>query len=147
MRPDLDVILQGSFLRMVMEVAPRLGPDYLSGSANTIGMMLLAGAVEYERGAEVRHAENETLRTLLRDGSARLPPGHVRARLESAAHDQAPSLRISDLNAVNARLRAALIELQSAVEAIDDAWARDFELDAWVALARAAEARRIELPV
>jgi hypothetical protein len=146
MKPSLDGILAGSGIRLVTEVVPRLAPDYLSGSTNTIGGMLFAGAVEYDRAAEVRVAENEALAALLLAGAGQLPAGGVRAQAEASAAERAASLRVSDLDLLNTRLRAALIALQVEIEALDAAWARAWERDVWARLASVAALRRVDFP-
>ena len=143
MTPDVDGLLRTSFLTLVGEVAPALG-GYLAGSAGAIGALLFMAAAEYERGADIRVAENAEMRALLAEGASLVAYADLAGRLRAGASESDPSLRISDLNAANDRLARLLIELQAAVEEMPQAGA--FEMKIWVYLTKAADRRKLPHP-
>ena len=80
MTPDVDGLLRTSFLTLVGEVAPALG-GYLAGSAGAIGALLFMAAAEYERGADIRVAENAEMRALLAEGASLVAYADLAGRL------------------------------------------------------------------
>ena len=105
--------------------------------------MLAAAAEEFDRAAEVRVAENRSMREILRAATEHVPEGDLRSRLTVAAEEREASLRIGDLNAVNDRLRSLLIELQTLVEGSDEEWAHRIDRAIWAELRASARRRAI----
>ena len=143
MKPEVDVVLRSMMMKLLLEVAPAVGDTYVRGNVETMVALLAAAAEEFDRAAEVRLAENRSMRTILRDAAAHVPDGDLRARLMSAADQGDSSLRIGDLNAANDRLRALVIELHALVENRDEEWARRTDRAIWTELGASARRRAI----
>jgi hypothetical protein len=96
MKPEAGDILNVSS-EQLMGLIPHLGASYLQGATAVHAMLIKLAAREYERGAEIRVAENAEIRALLRE---------IAPEVELPEDD---SLAISALDAVNAALRRLLI--------------------------------------
>ncbi len=143
MKPEVDVVLRSMMTKLLLEVAPAVGDAYVRSNVEAMGALLAAAAEEFDRAAEVRVAENRSMREILRAATEHVPEGDFRSRLTVAAEEREASLRIGDLNAVNDRLRALLIELQTLVEGSDEEWARRIDRAIWAELRASARRRAI----
>jgi hypothetical protein len=143
MKPEVDQVLRATLSTLAVEVAPTLADSYARANLEVIAVLLAAAAEDYERAAEVRVEENRGLRRIFARYGRAVPEPGLRARLESAAVEEERSLRVSDLNAANDRLRALLIELHTLVEGLDEEWARSANLAIWAELAASVERRAI----
>ncbi|MBI2964363.1 MAG: hypothetical protein HYY35_11460 [Deltaproteobacteria bacterium] len=123
MIPEVDWVLRASASRLLAEVAPALGDAYLRSNVEVIAALMAAAAEEYDRAAHLRVEENRAMRAIFADAAPLLDEGTLRARLAAAAAETDESLRVSDLNAANGRLRALLIELHALVEERVEDWA------------------------
>lgn len=136
MKPSIPAAASDLAARLRSEIVPEL-----SGfRANNVAMgsaMIDMIAEEFDRAAARLFEENEAVRGLLRRGAALV--NAIAAPDVPAAVD----LRVSALEAENGRLRAALIDLQAALETRDDADACALGADIWRELARSVERRRI----
>jgi len=141
MKPEVDFVLQSMMVKLLSEVAPAVGDAYVRSNVEVMAGLLAAAAEEYDRAAHVRAEENSAMRRIFRDAASSLPEPALRARLEAAATEGEPSLRVSDLNKANDRLRALLIELHSFVETREEEWAQRINRAIWVEL-RASAGRR-----
>jgi hypothetical protein len=104
--------------------------------------MMTFAAQEYERGAEIRVAENADMRALFRDATPQIDDAELKAMLSKAAATEDRSLKISMLNAENTELRWVLIRLQAHAE---DKGLRDIERRIWDVLKASAERRLLRL--
>jgi hypothetical protein len=143
MKPEVDVVLRSMMTKLLLEVAPAVGDAYVRSNVEAMGALLAAAAEEFDRAAEVRVAENRSMREILRAATEHVPEGDLRSRLTVAAEEREASLRIGDLNAVNDRLRALLIELQTLVEGSDEEWAHRIDRAIWAELRASARRRAI----
>jgi len=143
MKPEVDVVLRSMMTKLLLEVAPAVGDAYVRSNVEAMGALLAAAAEEFDRAAEVRVAENRSMREILRAATERVPEGDLRSRLAVAAEEREASLRITDLNAANDRLRALLIEIQALVEGSDEEWARRIDRAIWDELRASARRRAI----
>jgi hypothetical protein len=143
MKPEVDVVLRSMMTKLLVEVAPAIGDAYVRSNVESMVALLAAAAEEFDRAAEVRVAENRSMRAILRAAAVQVPDGDLRARLALAAEESDTSLRIADLNASNDRLRALLIELQALVEGSDEGWAREIDGAIWAELRASARRRAI----
>jgi len=143
MKPEVDVVLRSMMTKLLLEVAPAVGDAYVRSNVEAMGALLAAAAEEFDRAAEVRVAENRSMREILRAATERVPEGDLRSRLAVAAEEREASLRITDLNAANDRLRALLIEIQTLVEGSDEEWARRIDRAIWDELRASARRRAI----
>jgi hypothetical protein len=143
MKPEVDVVLRSMMTKLLLEVAPAVGDAYVRSNVEAMGALLAAAAEEFDRAAEVRVAENRSMREILRAAAKHVPEGDLRSRLAVAAEEREASLRITDLNAANDRLRALLIEIQTLVEGSDEEWARRIDRAIWDELRASARRRAI----
>jgi hypothetical protein len=146
MKPEADQVLNTSAFQLLMNVAPQLPAGYLQGTASLIAMLAMMAAQEYERGADIRAAENADMRTLFTELAPHMSESSLKARLLAAAETKDTSLAISALNNANYELRHLLIELQAHVEQQPGAHARDAERRIWAMLKAAADRRLVRVP-
>lgn len=119
MKPSPELVLNHAFAKIAMEMGPALPPGYGQGSATTTAVLLLMVAQEFNRGAAVRKAENDSLRGLFADVAGRLPEPLATA-VRSASGGQDTDLSVSALDATNAALKTLLIDVHAAAEAQGD---------------------------
>jgi hypothetical protein len=143
MKPEVDVVLRSMMTKLLLEVVPAVGDAYVRSNVEAMVALLAAAAEEFDRAAEVRVAENRSMREILRAAIEHVPDWGLRARLAAAAEEREPSLRIGDLNAANDRLRAMLIELHALVEGRGEEWARRIDGAIWAELRASARRRAI----
>jgi hypothetical protein len=145
MKPEVDAVLQSMITKLLAEVAPAIGDGYVRSNVEVMAGILAAAAEEFDRAAAIRAEENMAIRAIFRDAIGSLPGATLRARLQAAAAEVDASLRVSDLNRANDRLRALLIELHAFVEERDEAWARRIDRAIWDELRAGANRRAISL--
>ncbi|HWA88445.1 MAG TPA: hypothetical protein VG889_00305 [Rhizomicrobium sp.] len=104
MKPEVDDILSIS-AEQLMGLVPHLSASYLQGATAVQSLLIRFAAREYERGADIRVAENADIRALLKE----IAP--------EAALPEDGSLAISALDAVNAELRRLLIAAHDTADA------------------------------
>ena len=138
MSPEIPTILQFSLARLMGGITEH-GAAFAQGQMGLIGMMLTLSAKEYERGADIRHTENEDIRKLFGEIAGGVKDAALKARLEEAARSKDESLRISVLNEKNYALRRLLTEAQIYAE---DHGAKDAQARIWAVL-KALAARRL----
>jgi hypothetical protein len=112
MKPDAQDILNKSADQLMGQLAPALSATYSQGTAAIMALLMKFAAKEYERGADIRAAENNDMRALFAVFAPRVDNAPLRKRLEEAAETRDISLAISALNAANDELRRTLIALQ-----------------------------------
>jgi hypothetical protein len=130
-------------LHLMTRTGAQLPPGYEQSSVGVLALMLAEVKQEFERAAARRVEENVALRGLFAEAARVVTDAALRARLEEAARGRDESLRVSDLEASNAALRALLIELHAHVEETDSAGARRIEDAIWRELVASTERRRI----
>jgi hypothetical protein len=146
MKPEADQVLTTSAFQLLMNVAPLLPSGYPQGTASLIAMLSMMAAQEYERGADIRAAENGDMRELFGELAPRIADESLKARLVAAADTKDASFAISALDAANYALRRLLIELQAHEERQPDAPAREAERRIWAVLKASADRRLVRLP-
>jgi len=130
MKPSIPVAASDLAARLRSEIVPEL----TGFRANNVAMgsaMIDMIAEEFDRAAARLFEENEAVRALLQRGGV------------TFAAPAKPDLRVSALEAENDRLRAALIDLQTALETRDDGEARALDADIWRELTRSVERRLV----
>jgi len=140
MKPEVDQILGISAGTLMGSLVPLLPNTFAIGGASLLGVMMTLAAQEYERGADIRAAENADMRALFRD--AKVADGKLQTELAKAAATEDRSFRISALNAENTELRRVLIRLQAYAEEHDD---RALERRIWDVLKASADRRLLRL--
>jgi len=125
MSPKLPDLLMGLTISLTAPAPPEAGGDYAAGRLGLAAMLLLLAAQEAERGPAARIWENAAMAEVLGDAA---PP---------------PEATWSSLDARNAELRRALIDLHIAAEDRGDKALQRRILGLYEAM---AHARRLDLP-
>ena len=141
MNPEIPTILQFSLQRLMGGVGEN-GAAFAAGQMGLIGMMMTLSAKEYERGADIRHTENNDMRALFGELAPAVSDAALKAELQAAAAGKDESLRISALNANNYALRRLLTRLQIHAE---DHGAAAAERRIWAVLKAMAARRLVQL--
>jgi cation diffusion facilitator CzcD-associated flavoprotein CzcO len=138
--PDVLAELAGLIARNAM---PDVDPADRASALGLSALLLGVAAQDWDRAAARLVEENAAVRALLSDAPAALGEGELAARLWSLSAGRDEDLRVSALEAANAVLRAALIELHAAVEGRDQPAARALETAIWAELVASTERRRL----
>ena len=141
MNPEIPTILALTMQRLAGGITEH-GAAFAQGQMGLIGMMMTLSAKEYERGAEIRVAENNDIRALFTALAPEVKDAALKAKLEAAAAGKDESLLISRLNANNYALRRLLTEAQVYAE---DNGARAAEQRIWAVLKAMAARRLVQL--
>jgi hypothetical protein len=115
MNPEVGTIIDNSLAKIASGFGEH-GAAYAQGTIGLMGAVLGMAAREYDRGAEIRVAENADLRTLFGTLAPAVRDGGLKAKLEAAAISKDASLRISALNEANYALRNLLTEAMTHAE-------------------------------
>jgi hypothetical protein len=139
MKPEADDILNISADQLMAGVIPNLAASYLQGATAIHALLMKFAAREYERGADIRAAENTDIRALFAELGGLVHDETLKVRLAEAAASRDASLTISSLDAANTELRRLLIELHVHLEDND---VREGEKRVW-GLLKAMATRRV----
>jgi hypothetical protein len=142
-KPDTDFVLRMIATKLVSEVAPTIGDRYVRSNLEVAAALLLVAAEDYDRAAHVRAEENRAIRELLRGRGPGVDEPALRARLLAGAETSDESLRVRDLDRMNAALRTLLVELHAHADRRTDAWAAETRAAVWRELAAGVERRAI----
>ena len=142
MKPEAGDILATAADQLMGQIAPNLNAHYLQGSLAVQALLMKFAAREYERGADIRFAENADMRALFAELAPNIGDAGLRTQLMTAAETKDTSLAISALNATNAELRRLLIALQIHTEDTGD---RAAQKRIWDALNTIASRRVVSL--
>ena len=134
MTPSLPDILVGNFMCMADPGPPEQQGEFMAGKVAVVALLSLLAAQEAERGVAARVTENAAIQALIDEAA-----GDYSVEPVAGTDD----LSISALDAVNARLRQALIRLHEAVEARGDTARHHAILRLY---ARMADLRRLDMP-
>jgi hypothetical protein len=144
MRPDPARVLVGvatNLMTLIPDVRTPFGQS-LAGMAATLAYDL---AQEVDRLADRLFNETEAIAELLREALPLLDDAMAHRIHHVIDGRGAPDLRVSSLQAANDRLRAALIEVHAAVEAMDSPEARVMDARLWDELRESTRRRHIEV--
>src|SRR6185437_14149030 len=114
MNPEIPTILELSMQRLAGNIGE--GGAVAQRQGGAVGKLVALSAKEYERGADIRVAENTELRTLFGELAGVVTDAGLKAKLVAAAASKDASLRISVLNENNYALRRLLTEAMIHVE-------------------------------
>lgn len=142
MKPDAQDILNKSADQLMGQLAPALNAQYSQGAAAVMALLMKFAGKEYERGADIRAAENADLRALFAELAPHAGDATLRKQVESAAATRDTSLAISALNTANHDLRRTLIALQIWTE---DNGTREDRQRIWSVLKTMADRRIVSL--
>jgi len=141
-KPDAQDILNKSADQLMGQLAPALNAQYSQGAAAVMALLMKFAGKEYERGADIRAAENADMRALFAEIAPRAGDKALRRRLEEAASSRDASLTISALNTANYKLRHTLIAVQVWTE---DNGTREDQQRIWTVLKASADRRIVSL--
>jgi hypothetical protein len=145
-KPEVDQILGISAGQLMTSLVPLLPNSYAQGSTAVLSFMMLFAAQEYERGADIRVADNADMRAAFAALSPLVHDAELRKKLDDAAAETEPSLLISALDKSNAHLRALLIALHTHLESLDSDAVRAGERRIWDVLKASASRRLLKPP-
>ncbi len=137
MKPDVPAVLAELAGLVARNAAPDVHPADRAGALGLSAALLGLASQAWDGAAQNLVTENRAIRAILAQGGG-FAPGVV--ALADGADDD---LRISMLSAENARLRAALIVLQVAVEGRNDAEAQALDAAIWAELVASTERRMV----
>lgn len=143
MKPDVDAILAQTAQAMLQEFAPKAGVAYLASQIGMSAFVMSMAIEDIDRAASRRVEENRAIRDLLRRAAGLGLEAALAGRLAALAAGDDADLRISALEAGNIALRAALIDLQAAVETRAEPAAAALNDAIWAELAASTERRRL----
>ena len=141
MNPEVGTVI-GLSIQKLMSGVGEHGAAFAQGQMGLIASMLTIAAKEYDRGADIRFAENNDMRVLFGALAPTVKDATLRAKLEAAGKSKDDSLRISVLNDNNYALRRLLTALQIHAE---DNGAREAEQRIWAVLKAMAARRLVQL--
>lgn len=147
MKPDVPAVLETIATTLLTEIVPALPKEYDQKNLMLMTFALFAAKGEWDGAAAWRVEENTALRALFQRATAVVGDPDLAGRLREAADAPDSGLRISALDAENARLRALVIELQQHLETRADGAAADLAREVMVELARGVDRRRIDVPI
>ena len=145
MKPEIPNVLEILAGTLLFDVMPNVSPSYRQSSVGVSAMLLGMVREEWDRAASRRSEENAALRALFRESLSAVSDANLCRRLDEAANSGDASLRISDLERDNEKLRALLIELHAHVELESGAAARAVEEAIWRELSDSTERRKLAL--
>jgi hypothetical protein len=146
MRPTPDKVLAGVATALFMDITPDVRTPFGQSAAGMAGTLTLVLAQEVDRLVDRLHSEATAIAALLMDArELLLPPDQdvVDAAMQALPP---PDLKVSTMQAANDRLRAALITVHAAVEALDSAEARAMNARIWEELKESTRRRHVEVP-
>ena len=141
MNPEVGTIIDLSVMKIAGGVNEH-GAAFAQGTIGLIASVLSMAAKEYDRGADIRVAENRDLRALFGALAGAVGDAGLKAKLQTAAASVDENLRISTLNANNYALRRLLTE---AMVFVEEHGPRDAEKRIWAVLKDAAARRLVQL--
>jgi hypothetical protein len=146
MRPDPARVLMGVATNLLVNLTPEVRTPFGQSVAGMAGMLAIVLAQEVDRLADRLHRETEVVAAILADALPLLDAA-LATRVQAAVDGRvAPDLRVSSLQVANDRVRAALIDVHAAVEAIDSPEARAMDTRIWDELRESTRRRHVEVP-
>ncbi len=141
MNPDVGTIIALSVQKIAGGVNEH-GAAFAQGTVGLLSTVLNMAAKEYERGADIRVAENNDLRALFGEIAGAVGDAGLQAKLAAAAASRDADLRISTLTENNYALRRLLTEAMIFAELhrLSEA-----EKKIWAELKAAATRRLVQL--
>jgi hypothetical protein len=145
MKPDEQLVLGDFAARFAAVIAPQVQPPYLAAAIGMSGAILGLIAEDWDRAAHRRVEENRAIRAIFAQAGGLSLDAALAARLRALARTGDDDLRLSALEAANAILRAALIELHAATEALTGLDAKAVNAAIWKELAASTERRKLSV--
>ena len=142
MKPDVDAVIGQVAAAMMQTYAPQAATPFLASQIAMSAMLLSSAVEEWDRAAHRRVEENRAIRAIFGRAAALDLDAGLAARLKALAAGADEDLRINALEAANAALRAALIDLHAAIETRADPAAAALNAEIWAELAASTERRK-----
>jgi hypothetical protein len=146
MTPSLPQQLIAQAMTIATRIAPAIPEtSYAMGDVGMLAGVLVMLAQEADRTVDVLVRENTAMRALFADAGA-MPLGDLVDELKAAGASSDADLKITTLEAANARLKTLLIALHVEAEAVGGDWGRKLEARIWALLKRSADDRMLVMP-
>jgi ethanolamine utilization microcompartment shell protein EutS len=139
MKPEPGRVLQGVGVSLLTAVLPEVATPFGQQTTSSAGALALMISEEFDRAPERLSRENAAVRAILADARGVTPD--QAAAIDQALAVKAADLRVSTLQKENDALRAALIGVHAAVEAIDTAEAKALNERIWAELVESTKRR------
>ena len=144
MKPDEQAVLAHFAAEFAVVVAPQIPTPYLASAVGMSGAILGLIAEDWDRSAQRRVEENRAIRGIFRQAAGLKLEAGLAERLAVLADGNDDDLQLSALEAGNAALRDALIELHTATEALGAEGAA-VNAAIWKELAASTERRKLSV--
>ena len=141
MKPEVGTILDLTAQKIAMGFGEH-GAAFAQGTIGLLATVLAVSAKEYDRGADIRVAENNQIRALFVELAPAVTDVSLSKELRDAAERKESSLRISALNESNYVLRRLLNNLLIHAE---EHGAHGAQRRIWAALKAIAQRRLVTL--
>jgi hypothetical protein len=145
MRPDPGTVLMGVTKKLMTDVIADARTPFGQAIAGYAGALTMVLAQEVDGLADRLFNETEAVAEILRDALPLLEADLAHRTHHVIDGRGAPDLRISSLQAANDRVRAALIEVHAAVEALDTPEAIALNERIWDELRESTRRRHVAL--
>jgi hypothetical protein len=142
-KPDENLVLADFAARFAGEIAPQVQPAYLASAIGLTAGILGMIAEDWDRSAARRVEENRAIRRLFQRATGLGLEPELATRLAALGQTNDDDLRLSALEAGNEAVRAALIDLHAAVEAMDGGAARALNDAIWAELSASTARRKL----
>ncbi len=143
MRPDPGRVLMGLTSKLALTVAADCRTPFGQTTAGHAAALTMVLAQEVDRLPERLYRETEAVSAILEDALPLLDRTLAARVRETLANRTSPDLRISSLQAANDAVRAVLVDVHAAVEALDSAAARAMNERIWDELRESTRRRHV----
>lgn len=145
MRPDPSIVLKGVVRTYARELLPELDSAYSKNSMILGNGLLNVLTVEFERLIDRLLEENRATAAILRDVTAILPDELLATKARTLGmREGPPNYRLSTVQAENDELRAMLIEVHAAIEAVPGPEAAAMNDRIWAELQASTRRRQVK---
>jgi hypothetical protein len=131
MNLSIERVLRTVAESLQQQIYEGIEDEYTRSVARFAGILISFSANWIDSAVERRVAENAALRTLFAGAASVVDKAALAQRLTQAATSHDPSLKISELEIENGRLRKLLVELHTAVELQDTPAAGQIDQRIW----------------
>ena len=139
MNPTAEELLEGGKAAIAQEAPPEAGAVFSQSKTGVAHLIMMLAQQEMANGVAVRVAENKAIRALFKEAADWVPA--LKPRLLALLRTEDADQSIPALDAANADLRNALIELHAATDSNKGRNMRVLRL-----LRLMAEGRKVDLP-
>ena len=145
MKPDAPRVFYGIIASTMRDIAPEMRTPFGQQSVGLLSMLLGLAAQDYDGAAARLAEENAALGELLAKARTVATGGDLHQRIDTAlAEPTGRDLRVSALQKENDRLRALLIDVHAAVEAMPGEAARAMNEAIWDEIRQSTRRRHLD---